>query len=597
MVGQGRSAVRIAKISLLALASCSWYVDPPPPSPAPPVSGGSVMVTKNGAYVYSSDPARDSIFVIDLQEEKLVATLTLDPGDQPGRLVEDADGRVHVALRAGGALVTIVDGQIAERRGVCPEPRGLAHQPEGDLIHVACAGGELVSFPAAGGEAVRRVEIDRDLRDVVYTAGQLWVTRFRASELVAISPEGTILGRQTPPPAIRNTFNDFGEPTEDYTIPSIAWRAIPTPHDNVLVVHQRSTGGPLSVQQGGYGGGGCGEGPTESTATLFDGSEVPELSSTLTSAASRRFPFGVLPVDIAVSPTGEHLAVAMAGTRNVRVMETDSLSREVDPCGFDPGDLDLFPGNDEVGLPTGLAFTPFSSELIVQYDNAYVVYRSPTTDPSSFYQIRLPGPDRNDRGRAIFHQATFSGLACASCHPEGREDGLVWEFGELGRRRTQNLGGFILERAPYHWGGDMRDLHMLAEEVLVGRMGGNPLSEEDKVELTAWLGHLPALAPSPGSAARIERGRAIFEDSEVGCATCHSGPLYTNNAMADVGTGGLFKVPSLLGVGARAPFLHDGCAATLRDRFSDCGGGDFHGVTSHLSESQLGDLIAFLESL
>jgi len=66
---------------------------------------------------------------------------------------------------------------------------------------------------------------------------------------------------------------------------------------------------------------------------------------------------------------------------------------------------------------------------------------------------------------------------------------------------------------------------------------------------------------------------------------------------ANVGTGGTFKVPSLVGVGARAPFLHDGCAATLMDRFTTCGGGDLHGKTSQLTPAQLSDLVAYLETL
>ena len=51
--------------------------------------------------------------------------------------------------------------------------------------------------------------------------------------------------------------------------------------------------------------------------------------------------------------------------------------------------------------------------------------------------------------------------------------------------------------------------------------------------------------------------------------SCHVGPLMTTKQIVDVGTGGAFKVPSLLGVGARAPFMHDGCATTLMDRFDD----------------------------
>jgi cytochrome c peroxidase len=64
-----------------------------------------------------------------------------------------------------------------------------------------------------------------------------------------------------------------------------------------------------------------------------------------------------------------------------------------------------------------------------------------------------------------------------------------------------------------------------------------------------------------------------------------------------VNTGGDFQVPSLLGVGWRAPYLHQGCAPTLADRFNPCGGGDAHGRTSQLTTDQRVDLVAYLETL
>jgi hypothetical protein len=47
----------------------------------------------------------------------------------------------------------------------------------------------------------------------------------------------------------------------------------------------------------------------------------------------------------------------------------------------------------------------------------------------------------------------------------------------------------------------------------------------------------------------------------------------------------------------RAPFLHDGRAPTLTDRFGPNGGGDLHGQTSQLSQSQIADLVNYLETL
>ncbi|MBK8257107.1 MAG: hypothetical protein IPK82_31105 [Polyangiaceae bacterium] len=74
--------------------------------------------------------------------------------------------------------------------------------------------------------------------------------------------------------------------------------------------------------------------------------------------------------------------------------------------------------------------------------------------------------------------------------------------------------------------------------------------------------------------------------------------MYTNNQNADVGRGKSLQVPTLVGVAWRAPFMHDGCAATLKDRFTnpDCGGSK-HGDMSGLSDSEINDLVAYLESL
>ena len=94
----------------------------------------------------------------------------------------------------------------------------------------------------------------------------------------------------------------------------------------------------------------------------------------------------------------------------------------------------------------------------------------------------------------------------------------------------------------------------------------------------------PALAaPAPVDPAAVAQGAAIFNDPTVGCTACHSGPQLSTHALVDVGTGGTFKVPSLIAVGYRAPYLHDGCAATLQDRFGPtCGGGNSHGQTQQL---------------
>ena len=58
-----------------------------------------------------------------------------------------------------------------------------------------------------------------------------------------------------------------------------------------------------------------------------------------------------------------------------------------------------------------------------------------------------------------------------------------------------------------------------------------------------------------------------------------------------------FDTPSLRGIWHTAPYLHDGRAPTLRDVLVTHNPTDTHGHTSHLSESELQDLVAFLRSV
>src|SRR5688500_10900611 len=51
----------------------------------PPISGGTLHVTKDGRTAIASDPDRDAIFVVDLQTYD-VHTIALAVGDEPGRV-------------------------------------------------------------------------------------------------------------------------------------------------------------------------------------------------------------------------------------------------------------------------------------------------------------------------------------------------------------------------------------------------------------------------------------------------------------------------------------------------------------------------------
>jgi cytochrome c peroxidase len=84
---------------------------------------------------------------------------------------------------------------------------------------------------------------------------------------------------------------------------------------------------------------------------------------------------------------------------------------------------------------------------------------------------------------------------------------------------------------------------------------------------------------------------------------CHTGPHYTNQQLADVGTGKptdrspLVDVPQLTNVALAAPYLHDGSARTFEEIWTVFNPHDRHGVTNDLSKDELNDLIEYLKTL
>jgi len=570
----------------------------------PPLSGGTLVVTQDGLHAIASDPDLDRVLLFDLSAREFAAELPLARGDEPGRVVEGPQGYAYVALRRGGAVVTVdLKSRSLTRRDVCAAPRGMAYDADAQELHVACATGELVTLPALEGEPTRTLRIGLDLRDVAIQGNQLLVSRFKSAEIVVVDPSAGERGRLRPP--------EYEHPsTQVQWEPAVAWRMIelPKPTGGVAVVHQRGQVDPVGgvgTSTMAYYGDTCDQAILHTAVSVFaaapaDDEEEPLPVLPPVVGVGGIGTHVVLPVDMAINPAGEMLAIAGAGSENV-VQTTLDMVRSDDV-------IDLCNPYDQLttavsGEPMAVDYGPGS---LGSGDLLYVQTRQPAAlhiiqGASQVAEITIPGRRQRHVGHAMFHRrpTEFSGIACASCHPEGGEDGRTWVFDTIGARRTQTVAGGIMETAPFHWSGDLYDLKSLMHDVFVSRMGGAMPADDRLEDLGAWMNRIQHL-PSHTNATTesVERGEALFHDSAVACADCHAGPALTDNSTVFVGTGEALQVPSLRGIQHRAPFMHTGCAATLRDRFDpECGGGDEHGKTSHLSEAQLSDLVAYLETL
>lgn len=339
----------------------------------------------------------------------------------------------------------------------------------------------------------------------------------------------------------------------------------------------------------------------------------------------------------ALSPDGTRLYTIYAGTNDM------NMSRVVDDDYYE---IERIANVVNIGQnPRAIRFSPDGKKVYVYNAMDFNVTIHDANGMKKLATIKTCDPPKTPewvRGKILFNSAlrpmsSRQWIACFSCHPDGRHDGRVWQNPE-GLRKTTALFG-MANTHPLHWSAD-RDEVQDFEYTIRGRlMLGRGLLREpikpkkgfEKTELEETLsGRSPDLdalaiysnsfdftlsphAPAPGKlSAAAERGRQLFASDAVGCIKCHGGPYYTDSTLTkpfklhDVGTGTqdpsekmgpLYDTPTLLGVYRTAPYLHHGKAATLRDVLTTANVGDRHGKTSHLNQTQLDDLVEFLQAL
>lgn len=239
------------------------------------------------------------------------------------------------------------------------------------------------------------------------------------------------------------------------------------------------------------------------------------------------------------------------------------------------------------------------------------------------------------QGKRIFYNAADprmsadSYISCATCHVDGGHDGRVWDFtgrGEGLRRTTDLRGRTGMGHGHVHWSGNFDEIQDFEHDIR-GPFGGtgflnlsqqqfaarhpSPASGKSglSADLDALAAYVSSLTPAhtPRSPSRNTngtftaaalRGQTIFANQN--CASCHSGPSFTNSTLTNVGTqstiSGLrlgqaltgIDTPTLHGLHATRVYLHHGQAATLEDVFTYAGGAFLPGAAGQFFGAQTG---------
>lgn len=646
---EGASTVRVTPTDERAPVSSS--------KPPAPVMGSNLRVLQNTpGTVLVSDADRDRVSFTAGSSVVHVAT---GDGSLPNRATEDAAGFVHVALRGTGELVMIhPTGSLVARNKVCQAPRGLDYDAANDELVVACAEGNLVrhSVNPIAYRTTRVIPTDVDVRDVVVQNERLYVSRLRSAEVLQYEGDAPVRRHVLPTVELDDSMIQTERAGSRFKA-TVAWKMVASPeNDGVIVLHQRSLlnavgdatgqGDDVAAPQGGssYGG----SDPQAGCSAIVQPA-VSEIHSDGSVVTSDSIAGVVLAVDMVPrsnpgvrSDNQRHLVLAGAGLADPEapvstIVQLGSGGDEaVD--GFGPlsfsGRSGVFAGG--VLLHSTTQTNPKTGDVLVgcasmleafnesgggpvvsvaegTNNDVIALQREPNAllrgrDFVLNTSINLGGESAYDTGHELFHRDSGGGIACASCHPEAEDDGHVWNFASIGERKTQFLGIPLAQTAPFHWDGTLTDLDVLMDEVFVARMGGVFQSPQRVEALGTWVktseGAVAASTDGIDQAdideAAAARGKALFESAQVGCATCHRGPAFTDNASHVVGTAGheRLQTPSLTRIALHPPFMHDGCAKTLRERFEpSCGGGDAHGKTSHLTDAQIDDLVAYMTTL
>ncbi|MEZ6139342.1 MAG: beta-propeller fold lactonase family protein [Zavarzinella sp.] len=344
------------------------------------------------------------------------------------------------------------------------------------------------------------------------------------------------------------------------------------------------------------------------------------------------------PWEAAISPDGKQFFIVYSGTDDMNYCTVvDDDYREVEQAGV-----------IRVGKhPRAVIFSPDSKRAYVYNTMDFQVQVLDTTGsrPRTLQTITVCDPPHTPewvRGKILFQTANppltrAKWISCSSCHPDGAQDGRIWQNPE-GDRRTPPLFG-LAHTHPLHWSADRDEVqdfeYTIRGKLMAGRglaLGAiKPRTEflkpsELEEKLSGRSKDLDALAiytnsfqpklsphiPEPGKLSESAlRGKELFFSKEVACATCHSGSYYTDSTLQkpfklhDVGTGGderekmgsKYDTPTLIGVYRNDTFLHDGRAKSLLEVLTVHNKNDAHGKTSHLKPEQLEDLVAFMKSL
>ncbi len=633
-------------------SGCARLTDPSR-GPKPlllPRSGSTVALADIGGktFAYVADEDDQGIHVVDIDARTDLGSTPI--GGRPSQLMFLPDGRLVVALR-DRAQIVVLEPQLdpakpLDARCAVPtdaEPFGLALSPDDAQILVTSAWGRSLASYDAKNPSMRQtwdIALPREPRSVIISddgtkafvaqavGGHVSVVDLTMQRVVPTETHPTeenvkaamkagTLG--TNASAFRfTTFAGSGTSCQGFALAKTE-----DPRGRVLVPQALVDPGDPNGNPEGYGNPQTDQTEVGDVAVLDESRgdlllaslQVAQsrLARSMRSDSSHDHEECLLPRSAAYDAKTKSLLVGCYGIDDV--VAYDALAAS--PVRAVKRKWDVAAG------PSGIAVDPRGSRAVVWAQFERIVNILPLGGPElvddtgpdkpppvgriALREPAHPLPTSIALGRVLFHMVgderiSHDGRACASCHPDGRDDSLTWATPN-GPRRSIMLAGRITDTAPFSWSGTEHTLqeHMTITFARLQGNGGLRSMELDALAEYVQTLAIPPVVPNAADKERIAKGDAIFHSAAAGCANCHAGPFATDNQHHDVQSkarsdkSGTFNTPSLRFVSGGGPYFHDGRYKTLQQLLTDADRKMGH--TAQLSSDDLQSLESYLRSL
>lgn len=618
-------------------------------------SSSNIVMSADGKHIYTANGDVNTVTLFDILGQRRIAEIQV--GRDPNYLALSPDGRyLYVSCRYANEILVIDtrDHQVIRHAEVGLEPMGIVVSPDGEELYVANYRSSTVSVLEV--RSMKEIETistsGGPMALAITSAGdKLYAAEFPGSTISVIDPiHHTIIKNLTlavsPDRSDRKKSQGIPNSIQKLAIApngEIAWAAhlltnVDTPIQFEEVIFPAFSQLKLSDDTEW----------TEGRKQLFEEMDVKDTINETMIVSD--------PVDVVFAPDGSKAYALFSGSEDLMVFDLRRGGNAVQVLrripGDHPGGMVISPDGERLYVNNTM-----THDLVLIETGGSKTYAQARSigDPVSLIE-KDPLEPIIRKGKTIFTSANSdefpiignNWMSCMSCHAGGEINGLTFMTPKGPRNTPSNV--LALKTGLMMWDGsrdDFSDYILTVQGEMGGLMDIDPgelLSKGNQSIFDALEAYLnddgsfpvpsnPYLNEDGTMTRAAQEGQELFE-KKAGCIQCHDGGQLTDSIKAvngagkltttvtdylyDVGTGTSkdipsagdarasytnlrsgheFDAPTLRGVWATAPYLHDGSALTLRDVLVTRNPNNQHGRTSDLSEEEISNLMAYLQSL